>query len=122
MNNVKTRTWKGYFIEFIMLFLAVSLGFMADNFREKISERTKEKEYILSMVEDVKEDERNIEEVIKINSQRVEHLDSFLKKCFSYNSTNKEKMELNHYFSQVLIHPDFITPLKPMNGNDSVKF
>jgi len=92
MDNTKTRSWKGYFLEFIMLFLAVSLGVMADNFREKISERTKEKEYIRSMIEDVEEDRINIKEVLHINNQRVIYLDSFLNKCFNYSATNREKL------------------------------
>ena len=110
MNNVKKRNWKGYFLEFIMLFLAVTLGFMADNFREKISERTKEKEYIQSMIEDVEEDQINIKEVINVNSQRIDNLHSFLNKCFNYSGANREKIELNKYFTHVLVHPEFIAP------------
>lgn len=110
MSNVKTKNWKGYFLEFMMLFLAVSLGFMADNIRESISEENKEKEYIQSMIEDVEEDEVNIREVIRINNQRTSYLDSLLSKCFNYNFTETEKIELNKYFSQVLMHPEFIAP------------
>ena len=107
---MKIRNWKGYFLEFIMLFLAISLGFMADNFREKISERTKEKEYIQSMVEDVEEDRINITKVTNINSQRIRYLDSLLNICFNYSSTNRDKLKLNQYFSHVLTHPEFIAP------------
>jgi len=110
MVKNKSKNWKGYFVEFIMLFLAVSLGFMADNFREKLSERTKENEYIQSMIEDVEEDRINIKEVISINSERISKLNSFLNKCFNYSGTNEEKIELNKYFTQVLVHPEFIAP------------
>lgn len=110
MSNSKKRSWKGYFLEFIMLFLAVSLGFMADNFREKTSERNKEKEYIQSMIEDVEEDRANIKEVININTQRIKSLDSLLIKCFDFGGTEKEMLELNQHFVPVLIHPEFLTP------------
>lgn len=93
-----------------MLFLAISLGFLADNYREKLSEKSKEKEYIFSMIEDVIEDRINIKEVIKTNNQRVIYLDSFLNICFNFRETDIEIMKLNQYFSQVLIHPEFIAP------------
>ncbi len=110
MKNSVKRSWKAYFLEFIMLFLAVSLGFMADNFREKTSERNKEKEYIQSMIEDVEEDRTNIKEVININTQRIQSLDSLLVRCFNFRDTNREKLELNIYFAQVLMHPEFFAP------------
>src|SRR6266581_4914367 len=48
------KKWGEYLLEFIMLFLAVFLGFIAENFREHSVEGRKEKEYISSMVEDLK--------------------------------------------------------------------
>ena len=110
MNEVKTKTWKGYLLEFIMLFLAVSLGFLADNYGEKISERTKEKEYIQSMIEDVKEDQKNINEIININTQRSEKLDSLVNKSFEFNLTEKDKSQPYKYLINLLKHPEFITP------------
>jgi len=110
MRNLKRKGWKGYFLEFLMLFLAVTLGFMADNFREKRSERNKEKGYIRSMIEDVEEDRANIKEVVNINTQRVNALDSLLIKCFDFRGTQKEIVALNQYFVQVLIHPEFLAP------------
>lgn len=109
MRNYK-KGWKGYSLEFILLFMAVSLGFIADNFREKISERNKEKEYIQSMIEDVIEDKINIDKAIKINDQRSIFLDSLMNKCFTFRGSKREVINLNQYFAQVLIHPEFITP------------
>jgi len=39
-----------------MLFLAVFCGFIADSYREKLSERQREKQFIKSIVEDIKSD------------------------------------------------------------------
>ena len=102
MTKRKTKKWKAYFLEFILLFLAVSLGFMADNFREKRSDRTKEKEYMQSMIEDVAADRINIKEVIDRNSQRISYLDSLLTRCFNYSATDRAKLELNKYFPKCL--------------------
>ncbi len=110
MSDTKKRTWKGYFIEFIMLFLAVSFVFLADNYREQISDRTKEKEYIQSMIEDAKEDRVNINEVINRNTQRSENLDSLINICFKEELDNRDKIGLNKHLINILLHPEFITP------------
>jgi hypothetical protein len=52
----KKKYFKEYFLEFLMIFLAVTLGFIAENIREGISDRNKEKEYIESMIQDLKTD------------------------------------------------------------------
>jgi len=47
---------KTYLFEFLMLFFAVFCGFIADNWREKLSEHQREKAFIISIVEDIKSD------------------------------------------------------------------
>lgn len=110
MNHSKKKSWKGYLLDFIMLFLAVSLGFMADNFREGASERSKEIEYIRSMIEDVEEDRVNIKAAIDVNTQKIQGLDSLLNICFNYRDTDADKLDINRHFIQVLYHPEFLTP------------
>src|SRR5664279_15638 len=55
----KPKKWKEYFLEFLMIFLAVTLGFIAENIREHISDRNKEHEFIVSMIADLKKDNSN---------------------------------------------------------------
>lgn len=50
------KKWSHYFWEFLMLFLAVSLGFYAENLREKILHKKEVKTHILSMVTDLQSD------------------------------------------------------------------
>jgi hypothetical protein len=45
-----------YFFEFLMLFLAVFCGFIAENWREQLREHQREEEYMHSIVEDLKSD------------------------------------------------------------------
>ena len=40
----KPKPWKEYFLEFLMIFLAVSMGFLAESLREHIVEKKREKE------------------------------------------------------------------------------
>jgi hypothetical protein len=50
------KTWRSYFWEFLMLFLAVFCGFLAENQREHYIEHQREKQYMLTMLEDLKSD------------------------------------------------------------------
>ncbi|HKC36564.1 MAG TPA: hypothetical protein VKB95_10900 [Chitinophagaceae bacterium] len=50
------KKWTHYFWEFLMLFLAVFCGFLAENFREHGAEQRREKQFMKSMVEDLKQD------------------------------------------------------------------
>ncbi len=50
------KRWGEYLLEFLMLFLAVFLGFVAENIRETNVEHDREKEYMVTMLEDLKTD------------------------------------------------------------------
>jgi hypothetical protein len=54
----KSKKWKEYFLEFLMIFLAVTMGFFAESYREHLSDQAKEKEYIQSLIEDLKSDQQ----------------------------------------------------------------
>ena len=54
--KVEKKNFKEYFLEFLMIFLAVTLGFFAENIREGFSNREKEKDYMIEFVEDLKAD------------------------------------------------------------------
>ncbi len=55
---------KAYLFEFLMLFLAVFCGFIADNLREKLSEHQREKIFIRSIVDDIRSDTLESNKVI----------------------------------------------------------
>src|SRR3954462_6282708 len=69
--HVEKKNFKEYFLEFLMIFLAVTLGFFAESFREHLSDSVKEKEYIVSMIEDAKTDTLNISNAIASNRLRA---------------------------------------------------
>ena len=54
--KVEKKNFKEYFLEFLMIFLAVTLGFFAENIREKISDERQVRQYIESMLRDLKSD------------------------------------------------------------------
>ena len=52
----KPKPWKEYLFEYLMIVLAVTTGFFAESLRERIGEKSKEKEYLSSMVADLRFD------------------------------------------------------------------
>ncbi len=52
----KKKNFKEYFLEFLMIFLAVTLGFFAENIREKITGHKKAKIYSGTMVNNLRTD------------------------------------------------------------------
>ncbi|MGN6196318.1 MAG: hypothetical protein ACTHOB_15365 [Ginsengibacter sp.] len=54
--HVEKKGFKEYFLEFIMIFLAVTLGFFAESYREYLNNRSKENEYMASLIADLKTD------------------------------------------------------------------
>ena len=59
-THTPRKKWIHYFWEFLMLFLAVTLGFFVENEREHYIEHLREKAYIRSLIEDLKKDTASI--------------------------------------------------------------
>jgi len=55
-SHTSRKKWTHYFWEFIMLFLAVFCGFMAENIREHNIEQHRAKEFTKSLVQDLQND------------------------------------------------------------------
>ena len=73
------KKWKEYFLEFIMIFLAVTLGFFAETIREKISERHREKDYIEGLVNNIQTDTAALNGLINRNNTELRAIDTILK-------------------------------------------
>ena len=54
--HVEKKNFKEYFLEFLMIFLAVTLGFFAENLREHITESNQEKEFAQELYIELKDD------------------------------------------------------------------
>ena len=52
----KSKKWKEYFLEFLMIFLAVTMGFIAENIRENYVEHKSAREYASLLIEDLATD------------------------------------------------------------------
>jgi hypothetical protein len=65
-NKSKKSSWKKYAMEFLMLFAAITLGFFAENQRERWGETARGVQYAQRLVEDLDLDSIRMEEV-KVN-------------------------------------------------------
>jgi hypothetical protein len=79
------KNYKSYFKEFFMLFLAVFCGFLAENYRESLSVKKIEKEYILSLIEDLKTDTANLSGYIVFRREKSVLMDSLAEMMLSEN-------------------------------------
>src|SRR5579862_2828789 len=74
--HVEKKSFKEYFLEFLMIFLAVTMGFFAESLREHLVNINKEKEYIVSLKEDLLTDTSTLTMVVPRAQLQYEKLDS----------------------------------------------
>ncbi len=75
----KMKKWKEYLLEFLMIFLAVTLGFFAETIREKISEKRRERDYIVGLINNIQNDTSELKGLIERNDLELRGIDSLLK-------------------------------------------
>jgi hypothetical protein len=85
--HVAKKNFKEYFLEFLMIFLAVTLGFFAENIREKINENEQGKQYIQSLVEDLESDTARMNDIIQFDQAKVAALNSMYQ-CYDTVTNN----------------------------------
>jgi hypothetical protein len=87
------KKWKEYLTEFLMLFLAVTLGFFAENQREHLIEGDREKQYMQSLYEDLKKDTTILNNLIRYDTFQTAKLDT-TNQLLIENNWNAEKIKL----------------------------
>jgi len=70
------KKWSEYMLEFAMLFLAVSMGFVAENVREKYVEKERSEELIQAFIIDVKANQKQLDSLIIKNQISSNYFDS----------------------------------------------
>src|SRR5438477_204396 len=63
-THTERKKWTHYFWEFLMLFLAVFCGSLAENWREHSAEHQRAKEYSKTLIEDLASDTTELLDVI----------------------------------------------------------
>ncbi|HEV3224375.1 MAG TPA: hypothetical protein VGZ90_15955 [Puia sp.] len=75
----RKKKWKEYLLEFLMIFLAVTLGFFAETIREKISEKHRENDYIVGLINNIQSDTSDLTGLINRNDLELSGIDSIMK-------------------------------------------
>ena len=88
------KKWKEYITEFLMLFLAVTLGFMAENIREHQIEKHREIKYLNNIHLDLKKNISNIDSTIVYIDRRQMLADSL----FDQIKNDKVSSDLASYY------------------------
>ena len=81
------KKWTHYLWEFLMLFLAVFCGFLAENQREHMIEHQREKKYIASLVKDVELDIVSLRQAEDIRKKYINYYDSLIYLFKNYNDS-----------------------------------
>jgi len=117
--KVEKKNFKEYFLEFLMMFLAVTMGFFAESYREHIVERNREKEYMKEVVANLKYDTLRCSVNAITNVQVESGFDSLreeLKKAIhgNVNTNALYYFELKYgiNFGQAVFNTSAITELK----------
>ena len=93
-NPSHKKKWTEYFFEFLMIFLAVTLGFIAENIREERINHTKEKEYMKSMLQDVVSDTSMLNNEMYFSTNIGKGLDSLSIALYSVDGSNGSTLNI----------------------------
>jgi hypothetical protein len=94
------KKWTHYFWEFLMLFLAVSLGFLVENMREHYMDHQREIKYMKSMLHDLSRDTVAMNYHSFFDNRAVGYADSLVQLM----NSPKRSQELNdiYYYTRML--------------------
>ena len=76
-NASKTSKW-AFILEFILVFLAVTLSFLVDNWREKQGRKESERQHMRMLLSDLKEDIHRLDSNSVVRCNREKKLDSLV--------------------------------------------
>ena len=95
-THTPRKKWTHYFWEFLMLFLAVFCGFLAENQREHIVEGHRAKEYAKALLSDMRLDTGEIRRGIAVTKLTISAIDSIVSN--SGKLTNKNTVPAAVYY------------------------
>jgi len=115
----KPKKWKEYFLEFLMIFLAVTMGFFAEQVREYYADKGKIKEYMQEIVQSLKYDtvrcninaQENIEIHTGLDSLKAE-LKNAIDGKINSNALYYYTLKYSTNFGQVVFNTSAINELK----------
>jgi hypothetical protein len=114
ISSLKKKNWKSYFKEFFMLFLAISLGFFVENQREAYVENKSAKVLAQSMLEDLEQDRKALQDGIRFMEEKDQNMDEFLRML---HAPGADWDTVAFYKSMTMVFSTF--PFSPTDGTYS---
>ncbi len=120
-SHTERKKFTHYLWEFLMLFLAVFCGFLAENQREHMVEHRREKEYIRSFAEDLKQDISQLKKILNKLDSMLIFRDSLLTELnnpevFNDSYTVYNLMKKSYHFPDFIYTDRTIQQLKNSGG------
>ena len=100
------RSFREYAAEFLMIFLAVTLGFFAENIREHFAEKEKAHQYLEDLASDLKQDTAKLNASIAFKLRKQQQVDSLINLLLSPERDTFSK-EIYYYARMLPIREPF---------------
>jgi hypothetical protein len=118
------KNWKSYFWEFLMLFLAVFCGFLAENQREHMVEHQRAKVYAANLYEELKKDTAGINNIIqdiKITTGKLDSLCLLSTEKTKRNITNGMLYYYASYATNINLYSSENTTIDQLKGSGNLR-
>ena len=99
-THTARKKWTHYFWEFFMLFLAVTAGFLVENQREHFIEHKREKIFIRSIAQDLKQDILQLDSILRHRKAIDNMMDSLLY-LVNYINPREHGNEIYYYTRRI---------------------
>jgi hypothetical protein len=106
------KPWKEYLLEGLMIFIAVVMGFIAENVRESITEHKRATEFAQSYYTDIKKDTAEIDHALRFGKHRMAAIDSILTILHQPPSPHGDTI-----LAYKAIVASAVLPFEPSSGN-----
>ena len=124
-THTPRQKWTHYLWEFLMLFLAVFCGFLAENQREHFVEANRAKEYAGLLLEDLRSDSVYVKQLSADQSLMLQRADSLLTILSSdqYATSNGRIVSLlNHVGTLIDFKPAFRVNFEQIKNSGSLRY
>ena len=102
------KKWTHYFWEFLMLFLAVFCGFLAEYQLEHVIENQREEKYVSSLIQDLKADTANLHQYVELRKEKNIMMDSLT--ILLTSGMYKQFGNSTYFFGRHVFHgPSFVS-------------
>ena len=96
-HQTNKKKWFEYLLEFLMLFIAVFLGFLSGNYSEYKAERQKEHDFLISLQRDLKLDTANINKSLVASNKMIIDGKKMSNVIYNYDNSLEKEIQLYSY-------------------------